>query len=121
MSLSENGQKHAGMASIRDQGAEKHAPRAAVAVSTAETIRLLRVSSLGKPTSSCARRARILAPSRRLQANACRQRDGARPPIQTMIAFLDDHREVHGVEPICRVLPIAPSTYRDHVAKRRPG
>ena len=35
-----------------------------------------------------------------------------------MIAFIDDHREVHGVEPICKVLPIAPSTYRDHLAKR---
>jgi hypothetical protein len=27
-----------------------------------------------------------------------------------MIAFIDDHREAHGVEPICKVLPIAPST-----------
>ncbi len=35
-----------------------------------------------------------------------------------MIAFIDDHREAHGVEPICRVLPIAPSTYHAHVAKR---
>ena len=35
-----------------------------------------------------------------------------------MIAFIDDHRGVHGVEPICKVLPIAPSTYRAHVAKR---
>ena len=35
-----------------------------------------------------------------------------------MITFIDDHREAHGVEPICRVLPIAPSTYRDHIAKR---
>ena len=35
-----------------------------------------------------------------------------------MIAFIDDHREVYGVEPICKVLPIAPSTYHDHVAKR---
>ena len=35
-----------------------------------------------------------------------------------MIAFIDDHREVHGVEPICKVLLIAPSTYHDHVAKR---
>jgi putative transposase len=25
-----------------------------------------------------------------------------------MIAFIDDHREAHGVEPICKVLPIAP-------------
>src|SRR3712207_1431395 len=35
-----------------------------------------------------------------------------------MIAFIDDHREVYGVEPICRVLRIAPSTYRAHVAQR---
>ena len=35
-----------------------------------------------------------------------------------MIAFIDDHREAHGVESICKVLPIAPSTFRDHVAKR---
>jgi len=28
-----------------------------------------------------------------------------------MIAFIDDHRCVHGVGPICRVLGIAPSTY----------
>jgi putative transposase len=36
-----------------------------------------------------------------------------------MIAFIDDHREVYGVEPICRVLPIAPSTYHAHVARQR--
>ena len=35
-----------------------------------------------------------------------------------MIAFIDAHREDHGVEPICRVLPIAPSTYREAVARR---
>jgi hypothetical protein len=35
-----------------------------------------------------------------------------------MIAFIDDHRGAHGVEPICKVLPIAPSTYHDNVAKR---
>src|SRR5665213_1758268 len=38
--------------------------------------------------------------------------------IMAMIAFIDDHREAHGVEPICKVLPIAPSSYHDHVAKR---
>ena len=39
-----------------------------------------------------------------------------------MIAFIDAHREAHGVEPICKVLQIAPSTYYDHVARRRdPG
>jgi putative transposase len=36
-----------------------------------------------------------------------------------MIAFIDDHRGAYGIEPICRVLPIAPSTYHDHLAKRR--
>ena len=35
-----------------------------------------------------------------------------------MIAFIDDHRQVYGVEPICRVLPIAPSTYHAHAARR---
>ncbi len=36
-----------------------------------------------------------------------------------MIAFIDAHRGNYGVEPICRVLPIAPSTYHDHAAKQR--
>jgi transposase InsO family protein len=36
-----------------------------------------------------------------------------------MIGFIDDHRKAYGVEPICRVLPIAPSTYHEHAAQRR--
>ena len=36
-----------------------------------------------------------------------------------MTAFIDEHREEYGVEPICRVLPIAPSTYHERVAQRR--
>jgi hypothetical protein len=28
-----------------------------------------------------------------------------------MVSFIDAHRAEYGVEPICRVLPIAPSTY----------
>ena len=36
-----------------------------------------------------------------------------------MIAFIDDHRGAYGVEPICRVLKIAPSTYHAHDARRR--
>ena len=28
-----------------------------------------------------------------------------------MVAFIDQHRQAYGVEPICAVLPIAPSTY----------
>ena len=35
-----------------------------------------------------------------------------------MISFIDEHRSVLGVEPICRLLPIAPSTYYEVVAKR---
>ena len=35
-----------------------------------------------------------------------------------MIAFIDDHRDKHGVEPICDMLPIAPATYCDHLARR---
>ncbi len=50
-------------------------------------------------------------------------RGGARPPVDGVIAFIDDHRERFGVEPICRVLTehgckIAPNTY--WVAKKRP-
>ena len=36
-----------------------------------------------------------------------------------MIAFIDAHRGDYGVEPICRVLPIAPSTYHDYAVKQR--
>src|SRR5690606_33922591 len=35
-----------------------------------------------------------------------------------MVGFIDAHRDAHGVEPICDVLPIAPATYYDHLAKR---
>ena len=35
-----------------------------------------------------------------------------------MIAFIDDQREAYGVEPICKVLPIAPSTYHAQAARR---
>ena len=35
-----------------------------------------------------------------------------------MIAFIDEHRALYGVEPICKVLPIAPSTYYAHAAWR---
>ena len=35
-----------------------------------------------------------------------------------MVQFIDAHRERFGVEPICAVLPIAPSTYHRHRARR---
>ena len=34
-----------------------------------------------------------------------------------MVAYIDAHVDRHGVEPICRQLPIAPSTYYDHKAR----
>ncbi len=36
-----------------------------------------------------------------------------------MKMFIDDHRDDHGVESICKVLPIAPSTYHSHAAIAR--
>lgn len=36
-----------------------------------------------------------------------------------MISFIDAQREAHGVEPICKLLPIAPSTYFLHKAQQR--
>ena len=35
-----------------------------------------------------------------------------------MTAFIDEHRDVFGVEPICQLLPIAPSTYYTQAARR---
>ena len=35
-----------------------------------------------------------------------------------MVAFIDDHRKVYGVESICALLPIAPSTYFRHKAQQ---
>lgn len=51
-----------------------------------------------------------------MQACVAVQRDGTRPPTETLIAFIDDQRVVYGVESICRVLPIAPSTYYHRLA-----
>ena len=35
-----------------------------------------------------------------------------------MIAFIDEQRDRHGVEPICQQLPIAVSTYYEHKARQ---
>lgn len=34
-----------------------------------------------------------------------------------MVAFIDEHREGKGVESVCKVLPIAPSTYYEHITQ----
>lgn len=36
-----------------------------------------------------------------------------------MVAFIEEHREDYGVEPICEVLPIAPSTFYEHHARAK--
>ncbi|MCT1724219.1 MULTISPECIES: IS3 family transposase [Kocuria] len=45
-------------------------------------------------------------------------RGGARPPTQQVVAYIDAHKGEYGVEPICKVLQVAPSTY--YAAKTRP-
>jgi len=54
-----------------------------------------------------------------MQASPAGQRDGARPPVSQMTAFIEDYRGSFGVGPICRVLPIAPATYYARVAVMR--
>ena len=36
-----------------------------------------------------------------------------------MVDFIEDHRGAYGVEPICRILPIAPATYYEERRRRR--
>jgi putative transposase len=36
-----------------------------------------------------------------------------------MVVFIEEHRDEYGVEPICAVLPIAPSTYYERCTRRR--
>ncbi|APU15316.1 HTH-like domain [Actinoalloteichus sp. GBA129-24] len=50
---------------------------------------------------------------------ATRFRAGARPATATIVEFIDDHRESFGVEPVCRELEIAPSTYYAAVSRPR--
>ncbi|MBL9027447.1 MAG: IS3 family transposase [Myxococcales bacterium] len=52
------------------------------------------------------------------KASALFRPGGARPPTQRMIDFVEEHRAAYGVEPICEVLQIAPSTYYEHRARR---
>ena len=35
-----------------------------------------------------------------------------------MVSFIDDHRDVYGVESICAMVPSAPSTYFLHKARQ---
>ncbi|MCY7412779.1 MAG: IS3 family transposase [Salinibacterium sp.] len=53
------------------------------------------------------------------KASALFRSGGARPPRALMVAFIDAYRGDYGVEPICAVLPIAPSTYYEAKARER--
>ena len=86
------------------------------------------VTAASGPGSSTDERARLKALEREEPRVAPVERDpaqgvglfcagGTRPPVQAVIAFIDDHRASHGVEPICRELPIAPSTYHVEFAR----
>ena len=44
---------------------------------------------------------------------------GVRPPQEVVKAFIDEHRDRFGVEPICRVLQVAPSMYWRHAARQK--
>ncbi|KAA1284790.1 IS3 family transposase [Alcaligenes faecalis] len=44
---------------------------------------------------------------------------GARPRTEEVNAYIDRHRGVYGVEPICKVLQVAPSAYWRHAARQR--
>ncbi len=39
-------------------------------------------------------------------------------PARRLAGDIDDHRGAYRIEPICKVLPIAPSTYHAHAARR---
>src|SRR6266511_4429307 len=44
--------------------------------------------------------------------------EGARPSPAEVVSFIDAYRDQFGVEPICRTLQVAPSTY--YACKARP-
>ena len=44
---------------------------------------------------------------------------GARPPFEVLRDFVSQNPETYGVEPICKVLQVAPSGYRRHAAHKR--
>src|SRR6185312_2564574 len=87
--------------------AQSPPPCPSIRLLTRERLSIQRFADSGIPLASQFKRPLVLF-----------RAGGARPPVQAMIAFIDDHRQAYGVEPICRVLPIAPSTYHAHLARR---
>ena len=84
-----------------------------------------RFASYGRRTRSSGRHRRISrwrsSTAGRSHRRQHRRSGSARKPLPRApagSAFVEEHRDVHGVEPICRLLPIAPSTYHEHVVRR---
>jgi hypothetical protein len=69
-----------------------------------------------RPARSTAR-CKPLLPSSGSGLNRCVR--GSARPTSLMVDYIDQHRHEFGVESICNVLPIAPSTYHDHKTRRR--
>jgi len=44
---------------------------------------------------------------------------GARPQAEVINTYIDQHRDTYGVEPICKVLQVAPSAYWRYAARLR--
>ena len=96
-------------------------------------VRQAEIDGGARPGVSSAEAERVKELERESQRVAARERDpeggvgflraGARPATaEAMTAFIDEHRDVFGVEPICRVLQVAPSTYYAVCERRRrPG
>ena len=60
---------------------------------------------------------RAAARQRPVEAGIGFLRGGARPPLEVIVAFVDENREQFGVEFICQHLQVAPSSY--YAAKKR--
>ena len=83
-----------------------------------------------RPGAATAELARLKEPERENRELRMATRSSARRPrisrrwssttdrLESMTAFIDEHRDVYGVEPICWMLPIASSTYYRYT--RRP-
>ena len=83
-----------------------------------------RSASCGRPMRSCGKRRHILRWRSSTADRSHRRAASIRfvrkpvPEAPAGIAFIDDHRKAYGVEPICRVVRIAPSTYHARAAVR---
>jgi transposase-like protein len=64
------------------------------------------------------REVRELRRANEILKSAAAFRPGTRPPTAQVVAFIDAHRDRFGIEPICEVLQVAPSTY--YAARSRP-